>query len=275
MPRKRRVLSFPQKLPPCEGPKLNIFPYHKSRIQWLDRLDGDDDVTSSQGYVFRALIRGREYAVKVFFDPMSTEYFWGPLLGEDTSLDTAAYYTDPFFAECRAYGRIREATDGKILKSDVAVASHGFLFLEPKDQEALQKRNIDLGLDSVDIDYQKSTIGGLRARAIVKGVASSKSGITSTSMRKILGKVVSMNKAGIYNMDIRIDNFRDGRLVDFGSSWTEPHALLDSLSHEAATESKLADRVMFDQMIEDEELENGGEVKAIHHMQLRSQIKRH
>lgn len=65
MPRKRRVLSFPQKLPPCDGPKLNIFPYHKSRIQWLERLDEDDDVTSSQGFVFRALIRGREYAVKV------------------------------------------------------------------------------------------------------------------------------------------------------------------------------------------------------------------
>jgi hypothetical protein len=94
-------------------------------------------------------------------------------------------------------------------------------------------------------------------------------------MRRILGKLVSMNKAGIYNMDIRIDNFRDGRLVDFGSSWTEPHALLDSLSYEAATESKLADRVMFDQMIEDGELMNSGEVKAIHHMQLRSQVQRH
>ncbi|KAI1039313.1 hypothetical protein LB505_008563 [Fusarium chuoi] len=277
MPRKRRVLSFPQKLPPCDGPKLTIFPYHKSRIQWLERLDEDDAVTSSEGYVFRTLIRGREYAVKVFkfFDPMSAEYFWGPLLGEDTSLDTAAYYTDPFYAECRAYGRLHEVANGKMLKSDVAVASHGFFFLESKDQKTLQNRNIDLGLDSVDIDYQRSTIGGLRARAIVKDVASSKSGITSTNMRKILGKVVSMNKAGIYNMDIRLDNFRDGRLVDFGSSWTEPHALLDSLSYEAAMESKLADRVMFDQMVEDEELKNGTEVKAIHHMQLRSQVQRH
>jgi hypothetical protein len=208
-----------------------------------------------------------------FFDPMSTAYFWGPLLGEDTPLDTAAYYTDPFYAECRAYGRIREATDGKILKPDVAVPCHGFVFLESKDQEALANRNIDLGLGSVDMDYQRFTIGGLRARAIVKEIASSKSGITSASIRKILGKVVSMNKAGIYNMDIRIDNFRDGRVVDFGSSWTEPHALLDSLSYEAATESKLADRVMFDQMIEDAELKNRGEVKAIHHMQLRSQTQ--
>ncbi|KAF5724950.1 hypothetical protein FMUND_315 [Fusarium mundagurra] len=173
-------------------------------------------------------------AIVQFSDLMSTEYFWGSLLGQDTSLDTVAYYTDPFYAECRAYGRIREAIDINLLQSDVAIASHGFFFLETKDQEALQSRNIDLGLNSITINYQRSTIGGLRTRAIVKDVVSSKSGNTSTNMSKILGKVVSMNKAGIYRMDIRIDNFRDGRLIDFGSRWTESHALLDSLSYEAA-----------------------------------------
>ncbi|KAI3565733.1 kinetochore Sim4 complex subunit FTA2-domain-containing protein [Fusarium oxysporum f. sp. albedinis] len=233
---------IPEQLPPCEGPKLKKFPYHNSTIQWLERLDEnreDDDVTSSQGYVFKARIGSREYAVKVFkfFDPMSTEYAWGPQLGEDTSLDTAAYYTDPFYAECRAYGQIREAIEKNILKKDVAVPCHGFFFLKNKDQETLQNRNIDLGLDLVDMDYQRSAIGGRRARAIVKDLASSNSGITSTTIRKILSKVVLMNKAGIYNMDIRIGNFCDGQLVDFGSSWTEPHALLASLSREAAAET--------------------------------------
>ncbi|KAJ0129827.1 hypothetical protein V3481_019045 [Fusarium oxysporum f. sp. vasinfectum] len=270
-----KMSPIPEQLPPCEGPKLKKFPYHNSTIQWLERLDEnreDDDVTSSQGYVFKARIGSREYAVKVFkfFDPMSTEYAWGPQLGEDTSLDTAAYYTDPFYAECRAYGQIREAIEKNILKKDVAVPCHGFFFLKNKDQETLQNRNIDLGLDLVDMDYQRSAIGGRRARAIVKDLASSNSGITSTTIRKILSKVVLMNKAGIYNMDIRIGNFCDGQLVDFGSSWTEPHALLASLSREAAAESKLADRVMFDHMVENEELKNCGEVKAIHSMRLRS-----
>lgn len=79
-----------------------------------------------------------------------------------------------------------------------------------------------------------------------------------------------MNKAGIYNMNIRTGNFCDGQLVDFGSSWTEPHTLLASLNREAAVEARLADRVMFDHMVENAELENRGEVKAIHSMQLRS-----
>ncbi|EXK76883.1 hypothetical protein FOQG_18388 [Fusarium oxysporum f. sp. raphani 54005] len=292
MSRRKGSQSAVSELPPCEGPKLNVFQHHKSRIQWLERLDNEDeDVTSSQGYVFRALIRGHEYAVKVirrsfhhdlpavwyqfkFFDPMSTEYFWGPSLGEDTPLDTAAYYTDPFYAECRAYGRIHEAIKQRVLKSDIAVPCHGFLFLRPNDQEALKNLDIDLGLEEIDLDYQKSTIGGLRARAIVKEIASSDSGVNSKSIRKILSKVTTLNKAGIYNMDIRIDNFRDGKIVDFGSSWTEPHALLDSLSQDAALESKIADRVMFDQMVEEEEIENLGEVKALHPMRLRSQSVR-
>ncbi|KAF4945631.1 hypothetical protein FSARC_14400 [Fusarium sarcochroum] len=276
MPRRKASQSAVPELPPCEGPKLNVFEHHKSPIQWLERLDEDEDVTSSQGYVFRALIRGREYAIKIFkfFDPMSTEHFWGPALGEDTSLDTAAYYTDPFYAECRAYGRIREAKKKKDPKADIAVPCHGFFFLRPKDQEALENLDIDLGLDDVDLDYQRSTIGGLRARAIVKDVASSDSGVSSKTIRKILIKVISMNKAGIYNMDIRIDNFRDEKLVDFGSSWTEPHALLDSLSADAALESKIADRVMFEQMVEEEEIKVKGGVKALHPMRLRSQSVR-
>ncbi|KAF5653780.1 hypothetical protein FHETE_11373 [Fusarium heterosporum] len=174
-------------LPPCEGPKLNAFRHRESRIKWLGRHDNEEEgVTSSQGYVLRAIICGREYAVKVFkfFDPMSTEYLWGPELGEDTSLDTTAYYTDPFYAECRAYGRIREAIKRRVLKADVAIPCHGFLFLRPKDEEALKLVDLDLGLRHIDLDYQRSTVRGLRVRAIVKDIASSASSVSSRSVKK-------------------------------------------------------------------------------------------
>ncbi|KAJ4245792.1 hypothetical protein NW762_013916 [Fusarium torreyae] len=275
MPNQRTSSTIPRKLPPCDGPKLDLFPYHKSRIQWLERLDNEDDeVTSNQGYVFRARIRGQEYAIKVFkfFDPLTSDHFWGPLLGEDTPLDTAAYYTDPFYAECRAYGRIRDAANTRALKPDVAIPCHGFLFLQPRDQEALSDRNIDLGQDDIDPDYQRSTIGGLRARAIVKDVASSDSGVHTRSLTKILSRIVSMNRGGIYNMDIRIDNFRDGKLVDFGSSWTEPHACMDNLGRRAVLRSKFADREMFDEMVKEEEIPNPKLVKGVHRMRHRSQI---
>lgn len=110
----------------------------------------------------------------------------------------------------------------------------------------------------------------------MKDIASSDSGVSSEGIRKILSRVISMNRAGIYNMDIRIDHFRDGKLVDFGSSWTEPHALLDSLkssNQRAALESKIADRVTIEQMVNDEEIETRWKVKALHPIRLRSQTK--
>ncbi|EGU89080.1 hypothetical protein FOXB_00402 [Fusarium oxysporum f. sp. conglutinans Fo5176] len=54
---------IPKKLPPCAGPKLDMFLHDESRIQWMERID--KDVTSSKGYVFKAHIGGRGYAIKV------------------------------------------------------------------------------------------------------------------------------------------------------------------------------------------------------------------
>ncbi|KAF4955041.1 hypothetical protein FSARC_11948 [Fusarium sarcochroum] len=216
--------QIPPELPLCDGPKLHMFKFHGSRIHWQERLD--DGATSSKGHVFRAVVRGRTYAIKVFrfFDPAGTECFWDPLLGKGTPPDTAAYYTDPFYAECRAYGRIRDTLEKK-RKHRVAAAvvpCHGFLFLSPKDQQALERRGIDLrpqdGINftprDVNVDYQKSAIGGFRARAIVKDVWSSDSGVHTANLKKILDDIVSMNAIGIYNMDIRLDSFCDARIIE-------------------------------------------------------------
>lgn len=57
---------IPPKLPRCDGPKLGQFLHHNSRIQWLERLDTDADrQLSTQGFIFRAVIEGKEYAIKV------------------------------------------------------------------------------------------------------------------------------------------------------------------------------------------------------------------
>lgn len=205
---------------------------------------------------------------------MSTEYFWGPLMGDDTSLNTAAYYTDPFYAECRAYGRINEAVQKRKMKEDITVPCHGFLFLGERDEKILNDRKVDLELAKVDLAYQRQTAGGCRPRAIVKDIASANAGVGEKNLSKILRGIWALNRLRIYNMDIRLDNYRDGRIVDFGSSWTEPHALLDALGDTAAEDSKLADRVMFDQMVRDEGIPNPKGVFAMHHMELRSDSRR-
>ena len=147
-------------------------------------------------------------------------------------LNTAACYTDPFYAECRAYGRIHEALKKRELRAsvaDAAIPCHGYFFLQERDENILLGRDVDLALDSVDLHYQRTTVGGCRARAIVKDLASPDIGVNQKSLKKILSGIVTLNRQQIYNMDIRLDNYREGKIVDFGSSWTEPHRLLDLL----------------------------------------------
>ncbi|RFU28936.1 hypothetical protein B7463_g7382, partial [Scytalidium lignicola] len=274
MPKRHRLKLIPKELPLCKGPKLHLFQYHNSHIQWQERLgDDQDDDTSTEGYVFRVKINDKEYAIKVFkfYNPMSSEYFWGPLLGEDTPLDEAAYYTDPFYAECRAYGRINEAIKRKELRPDIVIPCHGFLFLQKRDEKILNERNVNFELDKAYLEYQRKSPGGCRARAIVKDLASSETGVNEKSLRKILRDITMLNRQQIYNMDIRLDNYRDGQIVDFGSSWTEPHSLLNALDDREAYDSKLADRVMFDQMVRDEDIPNPKNILAMHRMTLRSQ----
>ncbi|VUC34645.1 unnamed protein product [Clonostachys rosea] len=269
MAKKRRVPPIPEELPPCDGPKLSLFEHHDSKIEWLERL-GNGEESTRDGYVFRVKIKRAEYAIKVFkfYDPMESEYFWEPLIGE-VSLHTAAYYTDPFYAECRAYGRIREATKRRPKISDAATRCYGFLFLSEKDQKYLEEKKCDLGLAKVDLAYQRQTAGGVRPRAIVKSLASSDHGVTELDLKKILDRILVLNRERIYNMDIRLDNIKDGKLVDFGSSWTEPHILLHALDAGTAYSYRTTDRVMFDEMLEDENIPNPKNIVAIHSMTLR------
>lgn len=286
---RRRSVSIPKELPLCEGPKLQLFRHHQLPIKWLERLDTDrDDEEATEGYVFRANIQGREYAIKVvsysdtmnprilnqtltnlcipkfkFFDPMCSAYYWRPLMGRDTPLNTAAYYTDPFYAECRAYGRIQQAVDQKKLRKNVAVPCHGFFFLQERDEKILSNRNIDFELNKVDLEYQQKTPGGCRIRAIVKDLGSPDTGVDQRSLVKILSGIATLNRNKIYVRDIRQDNYRGGQIVDFGSSWTEPHGLLDALDDRAAKGSRLADRVMFDAMVRDEDIPNPDSIRAM------------
>ncbi|KAJ4328225.1 hypothetical protein N0V84_001265 [Fusarium piperis] len=258
MPRKRpqTQASSINDLPPCTGPKLHQFQYHRHPIRWMERLDEDkgDGSGADEAYVFRAVIRKKQYAIKVFkfCDPWSSEYYWGPLLGEETPLDTAAYYTDPFFAECRAYGRIEDAIRRGKLRTGIAVPCHGYMFLKKADERILRDRGVDLGLDDVDLDFQQSIQGGCRPRAIVKDFVPGDSGVNDKSASKILRNIRALNREKIYNRDIRVDNFRNGQLVDFGSSWTEPHALMDALSARDVRGQKASDLALFDDMIEEE-----------------------
>jgi hypothetical protein len=82
MPMRQRSRLVPTQLPPCDGPKLHRFKYHNFHIKWHERLGNDqDDDSSADGYVFRAEINHREYAIKVVSSLHPTSFL--PLPGRE------------------------------------------------------------------------------------------------------------------------------------------------------------------------------------------------
>ena len=190
-----------------------------------------------------------------FFNPEDTRYYWGPILEDSFPSEKVAFHTDPFFAECRAYGRIKEAQDRGILKREIAIPCLGYILLPDEHRRILEESGIDLQedcLDGADTEPHtpEATNGLRRVRAIVKELASQDSGVNTKSIGKILGDIKQLNELGIYHRDIRRHNFKDGKLVDFGSAWTEPHCFMHSADTEEPGETRLGDLVMFDNMVD-------------------------
>lgn len=131
------------------------------------------------------------------------------------------------------------------------------------DEKILKEKGIDLRADLfVDEKPHGAMRGNDRVRAIVKDFSPQDSGLNSKTIRKVLRDIRFLNrKLEIYNMDIRADNFRNGLLVDFGQSWTKPHAILSSMDEEEAAHERLTDLVMFDGMIDEEKIKT--EVRAM------------
>lgn len=67
MTQRNKSKTLPKELPLCPGPKLNLFRHHDSPIEWIERL-GAYGGTPMEGYVFRARIENREYAINVVSD---------------------------------------------------------------------------------------------------------------------------------------------------------------------------------------------------------------
>jgi hypothetical protein len=191
-------------------------------------------------------------------------------------LDEALYYTDPFYAECRAYGKIQEGFTSRRVLQHTAVKCYGYLLLRLDYSDELWLRNAGTSLDTqlLDDELRQALGGDTRVRAIVKHLEANPKKLDARNIRRALRSVYLLNDTlKIYNMDIKADNFIGYRLVDFGSSWTEPHALLEYLEREnteMARDKRLKDKGNFDDMIEENEIPTRLQVLPTSRHQLRS-----
>ncbi|KAK3291896.1 kinetochore Sim4 complex subunit FTA2-domain-containing protein [Chaetomium fimeti] len=261
-------------LPPCGGPKLHPFKHQKAPIEWLERLDADRaNESGAEGCVFKVRIQSQLYALKVFkfFDPSTTDYYWGNLLDNSVPLSDVIFHTDPFYAECRAYGRIKQAQGNRRGKREVAVPCHGYLFLQERDMQILRDQGVDLDEDAVDDELLRVNQENGRARAIIKDFVPGDAGVNVGNLREILRDIRALNKLGIYVSDVRTDNFKAGKIVDFGLSSTEPHCIMKALDEVGLRDLKLEDLVMFDEMVVEEGLVTT--VRAMPNMEYCSKLR--
>ncbi|KAI1318982.1 kinetochore Sim4 complex subunit FTA2-domain-containing protein [Xylariaceae sp. FL0255] len=252
------------RLPPDGGPSICEFKHSDATIEWVKRLD-DSDREDTEAFVYQVRIASQNYALKVFkfSSPKSNSFYWGTKLQKTLPLKEAIFYTDSFYAECRAYGRIE---DGRVdrdsrssrIRRETAVKCHGYLLLNDDHKQWLLDQGHDLEEEVLDEDVRQALEGETRVRAIVKHLDTRPHRLHAGNIARAWTSVQTLNRSlKIYNMDIKADNFIGFRLVDFGSSWTEPHAILsylDKAHKSTAKDWRSRDTQNFEDMIEEEEI---------------------
>src|ERR1035438_1962368 len=113
---------------------------------------------------------------------------------------------DPFCAECRAYGRIEEQKcNGK-----VAVRCYGFTSIPAtREKELSIKFNINTW-DRPAEEYSMNITQRQPFRAIVKELVRKDSRFTDKVMNSIFFHLKRLRRIGVYPMDIRAPNYKDG-----------------------------------------------------------------
>ncbi|KAF2760426.1 hypothetical protein EJ05DRAFT_474301 [Pseudovirgaria hyperparasitica] len=112
-------------LPPCDGPRLKPFKYRKESIEFVSLLSEppSSSPTGACAHVFKVKFGKRGYyALKIFkfkkIQDLRGEQ-WA-LSNENVSDDDLVFHSDPFYAECRAYGKIEEIEESMARKSSKA-----------------------------------------------------------------------------------------------------------------------------------------------------------
>ncbi len=194
-----------------------------------------------------------------FYNAEDTRWSWEAYVSGDDPKRLAELHLDPFYAECRAYGRINMAKAQGKIKRDIGIPCYGFIYLDECYRKQLDEYGVDLDESCLDSDSSTNsspTPGARRAttsrpiRSIVKKLASPDPGITYKTIENIRKDIQELNRLKVYNTDIRRDNFCDGKLVDFGSSMTEPHCLITAENSFLSKQSQDGDMAMLEDVVD-------------------------
>ncbi|KAL9119290.1 MAG: hypothetical protein Q9187_004159, partial [Circinaria calcarea] len=234
-------------LPQCEGPKLHPFIDDRARLEFVQLLS--DTILDANAYVTEF----KYYNDKeddLALDELERDLVSRPVAGNPAPLDHLDYYFDPFYNECRAYGKLVEAK----LNGEVAVRCHGYLILSAKREDDLDHRFAITGWNRPIEEYDKLPSKRQPLRAIVKDLVLEDTKWSPLVANKMLRDLRKTRKHEVYAMDIKPENYKGGLLVDFSIALTDPHLVFKFKPDWQVEGYKNEDLIAFDPMIRDKKV---------------------
>ncbi|KAF5634641.1 hypothetical protein F52700_5834 [Fusarium sp. NRRL 52700] len=249
-------------LPDCDGPKLECF-LDDITIEDFKILEFSGSGAHSQVWkaeihgkvyaikIFSDLPTKEPWFILSAFDKYPetdfTECDYEPLVANDelsqSTIDSLRLHATSFYNECRVFGRLKELDRGHL-----AIKAYGYLEFNLDDERVQQKflPFLEKGERPYFISQGKkdfTTADMIRFRfqhndlktplmAIVKewiplpGSQVMPYVLTQKQMRslpQLLRNLHGLHKSGIVVRDLKMQQYLDGKLVDFSFAWTIPH----------------------------------------------------
>ncbi|KAL9613432.1 MAG: hypothetical protein Q9167_002030 [Letrouitia subvulpina] len=216
--------NYDEPLPRCQGPKLYPFKDRGSDISFVRLLSSNDNTDETgRSYVFEVIISSQTFALKVFkFYDIDEDYAY--VTAEEraaVSKYIVCAHRDPFFNECRAFGRIIEAG----LNGKIAVPCHGHLTVSAKLEDELKRRFHIEKWHRPESEYDKPVSRRQPFRAVVKTLLPTRLSVDGKLVGKALRDLKRIRRLKVYVMDIQARNYVAGTLVDLDNAITEKHYL--------------------------------------------------
>lgn len=160
-------------------------------------------------------------------------------------------HSDPFYNECRAYGRLEETK----LNGKVAVYCHGYVTLSADKEEQLEREFGVREWDRPDEEYDKPVSQRQPFRAIVKDLVLKDVRLSAKIADKMLTDLKRMRRTGVYPGDIVLRNYKAGLLIDFSTARTEPFYLFNLRPGRQTQIMKDTDLYMWERMRKENKLD--------------------
>ena len=136
-----------------------------------------------------------------------------------TSIKTVRLQTDPFFNECRAYGKLID----RGLNGKVAVRCHGHLAIPAAIEEELAQRFEVFSWNRPIVESRLVMSKRQPLRAIVKDLIQDDIALNESILRRMCKDLRKIRKLGVHPQDVRLRNYGNGLLLDFSIAITKPH----------------------------------------------------